>query len=180
MHPTGRRHRQVTWQKALWQGTLRVVDPVTFTFLLGRVGRLTESIATDVCARADLTPAELRVLSLLSHTDDGVASPRDVARFVVQTSGGLTATLNRLEQQGLVERRPDPADGRGRLIVLTDDGRVRHDDLVRSLVAATTGSIDADLADLAPSLRSLVESLERAAGLPSSAGFVAAPIRSPS
>ena len=106
------------------------MDPVTFTFLLGRLGRLTEAVATDVCARVDLTPAELRVLSYLAHSDGGTASPRSLARFIVQTSGGLTATLHRLEQQHLIERRPDPADGRGRLVVLTELGRARqHIDL---------------------------------------------------
>lgn len=155
------------------------MDPVTFTFLLGRLGRLTETVAVDVCAADDLTPAELRVLSLLAHRDGGMASPRDIARFVVQTSGGLTATLNRLEQQALIERRPDPADGRGKLVVLTPSGRERQDRVVRSLADATVGELDADLAELAPLLRSLVDSLERTAGLPSSAGFVATPIGSP-
>jgi DNA-binding MarR family transcriptional regulator len=154
------------------------MDPITFTFLLGRLGRLTETIATEVCARADLTPAELRVLSLLAHANAGVASPREIARFVVQTSGGLTATLNRLEQQELIERHPDPDDGRGRLVVLTDAGRTRQDEVVRSLADVTVGSFDADLTEIAPHLRSLVESLERTAGLPSSAGFVASPIGS--
>ena len=149
------------------------MDPVTFTFLLGRLGRLTEAVAAEVCSAA-----ELRVLSLLAHAEGGVASPREIARFVVQTSGGLTATLNRLEQDGLVERRPDPTDGRGRLVVLTGAGRTRQDEVVNALADATIGDIDTDLADLAPLLRSLVESLERTAGLPSSAGFVATPIGS--
>lgn len=155
------------------------MDPVTFTFLLGRLGRLTEAVAVDVCAAADLTPAELRVLSLLAHGDESTASPREIARFVVQTSGGLTATLNRLEQQGLVERRPDPSDGRGKLVVLTDAGHERQDRVVRSLADATVGPIESDLAELAPLLRSLVGSLERAAGLPSSSGFVASTAGTP-
>ena len=108
-----------------------------------------------------------------------LASPREIARFVVQTSGGLTATLNRLEQQGLVERQPDPADGRGKLVVLTDAGRARQDRVVLALADRTVSGVDHDLADLAPHLRSLVDSLERTAGLPSSAGFVATPIATP-
>ncbi len=155
------------------------MDPVTFTFLLGRLGRLTETVAVDACAAADLTPAELRVLSFLAQGAGGMASPREVARFVVQTSGGLTATLNRLEQQGLIERQPDPSDGRGRLVVLTASGRERQGRAVELLADATVAGIDTDLAELAPLVRSLVDSLERTAGLPSSAGFVATPIGSP-
>ena len=154
---------------------IRRVDPITFTLLLGRLGRLTETLATEVCAAEDMTPAELRVLSVLVHRDGGVASPRDVAAFVVQTSGGLTATLNRLEQQGLVERRPDPSDGRGRLVALTEAGRAVHDRTLGRLASTTTGSFDAaELAAAEPHLRLIIDALEREVGLPSSNGFVAA------
>ena len=37
----------------------------------------------------------------------------------------LTANLKPLERQGLVETAVDPADGRGRLLVLTTGGRKR-------------------------------------------------------
>jgi DNA-binding MarR family transcriptional regulator len=38
------------------------------------------------------------------------------------TSSGTTKRLDRLEQAGLVAREPDPADRRGTLISLTDEG----------------------------------------------------------
>lgn len=39
------------------------------------------------------------------------------------TRSRLTPAVNRLRQAGLVDRREDPADGRGRLAVLTAEGR---------------------------------------------------------
>ena len=39
------------------------------------------------------------------------------------SSGGMTNRLDRLERAGLVERRPDPKDRRGKLIALTREGR---------------------------------------------------------
>jgi DNA-binding MarR family transcriptional regulator len=39
------------------------------------------------------------------------------------TSSGATKRLDRLERAGLIARRPDPADRRGILIALTDEGR---------------------------------------------------------
>ena len=39
------------------------------------------------------------------------------------TSGGMTAALDRLERRGLLERVPNPADRRGSLVRLTDEGR---------------------------------------------------------
>ena len=107
-----------TCDKALWQGSFVTVDHLTSALLLGRLGRLTDSVTTDICAEA-ATPAENRVLAYLVHAAEHTARPSDVARFVVQTSGGLTATLSRLESAGLDERRPEPSDGRGKLIVLS-------------------------------------------------------------
>jgi DNA-binding MarR family transcriptional regulator len=39
------------------------------------------------------------------------------------SSGGMTARLDRLERAGLIERRPDPKDRRGKLIALSEQGR---------------------------------------------------------
>ena len=93
------RHRPsidpTTCRKALWKGSFIEVDPLTFTFLLGRLGRLTDSMTTDICAEAATTPAEIRVLAYLVHAPEHTARPSDVARFVVQTSGGLTADPTR-------------------------------------------------------------------------------------
>ena len=41
---------------------------------------------------------------------------------MILSSGGMTKRLDRLERAGLVERLPDPADRRGRLVALTDRG----------------------------------------------------------
>ena len=120
------------------------------------------------------TPAELRVLSLLSHQPHGAGSPSDIAQWVVQTSGGLTATLKRLEDDGHVERRPDPDDGRGRLVAITDAGRLAHDQVLGAVVERTSVVLgDVDPAVALDAVRDLTGAFERAAGLPSSHGFVA-------
>lgn len=157
--------------------TTQVADPTTFALLLGRLSRLNEAAVTAVCADRGTTPAEVRVLSLLVHRADGAASPSDIARFVVQTSGGLTATLRRLEADGNIERRSDPSDGRGRLVALTDSGRVFHERVIAAIVARTqTAVAGLDLESLDTTVRALVDAFERAEGSPSSAGFVAGSI----
>lgn len=149
-------------------------DLTTLTFLLGRLGRLNEALVTEVCADHGTTPAEVRVLSMLAHQSTGAASPRHVARFVVQTTGGLTATLGRLESAGLVERRPDPTDGRGRLVALTTEGREFQSAVMTAVVQRTAAVLDdLDLDRLDHAVRAAVVAFETAAGLPSSAGFVA-------
>ena len=39
----------------------------------------------------------------------------------------MTYLLDDLEQAGLIERRPEPADRRARRVVATDAGRARRD-----------------------------------------------------
>ena len=150
------------------------------TLLLGRLSRLNEAAVTDVCAEHGTTPAELRVMALLVHRPDRAASPSDIAAFVVQTSGGLTATLRRLESDGRVERSADPTDGRGRLVVLTESGAVFHDRVLDAVVARLAGvfaGLDLDGVDQV--IRDLVAGFERSEGSPSSAGFVAGVPASP-
>ena len=53
----------------------------------------------------------------------------------MQTSGGMTATLDRLEQQGLVTRAVDDADGRARRVRLTPAGRRFVRRVLRDLLA---------------------------------------------
>ncbi|HEX2979897.1 MAG TPA: MarR family transcriptional regulator [Anaerolineaceae bacterium] len=59
----------------------------------------------------------LRILSL-----EGVSTPSKLARHTGLTSGATTAMLDRLEKAGLIERRPNPDDRRGTLIVPAESG----------------------------------------------------------
>lgn len=51
----------------------------------------------------------------------GLATPSELARHTGLTSGATTAMLDRLEKAHLIERRPNPQDRRGTLIVLTNE-----------------------------------------------------------
>jgi DNA-binding MarR family transcriptional regulator len=151
-----------------------MADPTTFALLLGRLARLNEAVVAEICADHGTTPAELRVLSLLVHRPERSASPSDIADFVVQTSGGLTATLRRLETAALVERVADPADGRGRLVVLTAAGEAVQTEVLAAVVARLERiTADVDLPTAATVVRALVEAFETDGGLPSTAGFTA-------
>jgi DNA-binding MarR family transcriptional regulator len=50
-----------------------------------------------------------------------LATPSELARYTGLTSGATTAMLDRLEKARLIERRPNPQDRRGTLIVLTNE-----------------------------------------------------------
>jgi len=56
----------------------------------------------------------------------GLATPSELARYTGLTSGATTVVLDRLEKAHLIERRPNPQDRRGTLIVLTNE---RNDEI---------------------------------------------------
>ena len=62
-----------------------------------------------------LNPTDMECLRLLFLK--GVSTPTELARHTGLTSGATTAMLDRLEKAGLIERRPNPDDRRGTLIV---------------------------------------------------------------
>jgi DNA-binding MarR family transcriptional regulator len=76
----------------------------------------------------------------------------------------MTARIDRLQKAGWVERRPNPADGRGTLVALTDAGRalideavVAHIDNQRALLAALS---EAEQVQLSKLLGKLLAGLE--------------------
>jgi DNA-binding MarR family transcriptional regulator len=68
----------------------------------------------------DLTAAQVRLAQRLSPHGIRVTDLAEQARVTKQTAGAL---VDELQRAGYVERRPDPADARARLVVLTERGR---------------------------------------------------------
>lgn len=136
----------------------------TLTLMLTRLARLNEEFLHKHCFASGTTAAEFRVLSMLCHTDlEGPISPTTISEWIVQTSGGLSATLGRLQERGLVDRVEDPADGRSLLVQITPDGRTLHDHLFAELLRnyePVLGAVDPDPA--LSTVRSLIEGFETA------------------
>jgi DNA-binding MarR family transcriptional regulator len=75
----------------------------------------------------------------------------------------VTNIMQRLEQQGLVSRRPNPNDGRGLLASLTEEGREVMERATKDLVATGFG-LDALGEDGQQSLFGLLRGVRLAAG----------------
>lgn len=64
-------------------------------------------------------------------------NPTELQRQSLLTSGAMTNRIDRVEAQGLVERRPDPADRRGVIVRLTPAGRALADKAIAVHFRAT-------------------------------------------
>lgn len=67
-----------------------------------------------------ITPAHMSVLFALEH---GEAPQKAIAESASVKQETMTATLNRMERDGLISRRPNPDDGRSMLVALTPKAR---------------------------------------------------------
>src|SRR5580692_11320289 len=96
--------------------------------IFGRLNEAAERVMREqmnpLFAKAGLQAGEFDVLATLRRSGDPyMLSPTQLYEAAMISSGGMTNRLDRLERAGLIERRPDPNDRRGKLIALTADGR---------------------------------------------------------
>ena len=75
----------------------------------------------EVAGFGDLTPTQTAVLSRLEK--NGPASMSDLAAAERMRPQSMAATLAAIQEHGLIERTPDPEDGRRQLVSLTEAGR---------------------------------------------------------
>src|SRR5689334_21952613 len=68
-----------------------------------------------------MCPSDFAVLEALLHK--GPLPVNTIGRKVLLTSGSITTAVDRLESQGLVERRAHPTDRRARIVHLTAEGK---------------------------------------------------------
>lgn len=92
----------------------------------------------------DLTFTEFLILEALFHK--GPLLLGDVQKKISLSSGGVTYTVDRLAEKGLVERRECPTDRRARYAALTPKGEV----LIGRIFPAHAHSIQETMAALSP------------------------------
>jgi DNA-binding MarR family transcriptional regulator len=140
---------------------------------LARLGVLIEAFQHDVLQPFGLTPSDYGVLASLRRAGPPYSlNPSQLYSLLRRSSGGMTKILKRLEQSGLVERTPDPEDGRGSRVTLTARGLSLQDRVFRAFVNATRGLVaplpaprlaaaDAALGDLLEAFEVRAEELAR-------------------
>ncbi|WP_213815429.1 MarR family winged helix-turn-helix transcriptional regulator [Glaciihabitans sp. dw_435] len=87
--------------------------------LLSTAARLVEHAWVEALAEMGLTHAGLIALHLL---DAGPLNQTDLAQRARVQTQTMSRTIDRLERQGFVERRPDDKDRRRQLVSRTESG----------------------------------------------------------
>lgn len=98
----------------------RLIDDIGF--LLSRAGGLLIASANSALTPFGLKARSYSVLMTAAEHRDGV-NQRRVAEILALDPSQIVAIVDDLERQGLVERRPDAADRRNKLIFATRKGR---------------------------------------------------------
>jgi DNA-binding MarR family transcriptional regulator len=136
--------------------------------ITGRIVRLSglfQQTLAAAFAPLGINDADYGILAALRRSGAPYElTPTDLARQRMMTSGGMTAAIDRVERKGLVARVPNPADRRGSLVRLTDEGldivnqaMVRQVDAEHELVS---GLATKDRERLPGLLRTLLLALE--------------------
>ncbi|MBB1257562.1 MarR family winged helix-turn-helix transcriptional regulator [Streptomyces alkaliterrae] len=86
-----------------------------------------------------LTFARYEALVLLTFSKHGELPMSKIGERLMVHPTSVTNTVDRLMRAGLVDKRPNPNDGRGTLASITDRGREVCDEATRDLMAMDFG-----------------------------------------
>jgi DNA-binding MarR family transcriptional regulator len=133
--------------------------------LRGSIGLLARRVRQASQSDGDLTWTERATLGRLERS--GPATSAEMARLEQISPQSMGTTLAELERRGLVERRPDPEDGRRIVVSVTAEGqltrRTRRDaqteQLAKILSAEFTRSELQHLMAAAPLVERLAQNL---------------------
>jgi DNA-binding MarR family transcriptional regulator len=95
-----------------------------------------------------LSFARYEALVLLAFSRRGALPLRVIGERLMVHPTSVTNTVDRLERDGLVRRRPNPRDGRGTLAEITESGREVVTRSTADLMAARFGMAGYDLLEL--------------------------------
>jgi len=119
---------RIELRRRQWSKEMPALD-TTGMAILGRARVITLSVRPAIEKVFDgfgLDTGDFDVLSTLLRAGPPYSlRPTELFRWLMITSGGLTARLSRLEKRNLVMRTPDPADRRSLLVALTPEGLER-------------------------------------------------------
>ena len=139
-------------------------DPPAFRIFneIGIISQLSSAVMERILPHG-LSMAQFGVLNHFVRLG-GERTPARLAAAFQVTRGAMTNTLARLEAQGFVTMRPDPEDGRGKIVAITTAGQQAREDAL-ALLMGEIGKLDDKvdwqaLAEILPQLEALRKVLD--------------------
>jgi len=105
-----------------WAADLGLPADVGIVARLVRLDLFLRRILDEITAAEGIAVADYLVLAVVRRSPDHRATPGRICEVLDRTSGGMTATLDRLTTAGWVTRSPDPADRRRVVVACTPSG----------------------------------------------------------
>lgn len=136
------------------------VSPLEVLSRVTRLARHLDRARSAAFAAHGLENWEFDVLAALRRSGPPYElSPGQLVADTLVTSGTMTNRIDRLAARDLVRRRPDPDDGRGVLVHLTDTGRTLVDTALADLLDRERSLLAVLAADDGPQLAALLRRL---------------------
>ena len=132
----------------------RIEDCISF--VVGKAAQQVTRRARELLAPFGVTPGQYAVLKVLADAE--ALSGAEIGKRMQLDSASVTGVLDRMESQGLAERRPDPKDRRAQLVAATAKARrmlPRLDREMDRLNAEADAAMGGDRVRLQSSLRRL-------------------------
>lgn len=152
----------VDLRRAQWAAELPDLDTAGMA-ILGRMRWITLNLRPPIeaiFAQYGLDSGEFDVIATLRRSGPPYClRPTELYRWLMISSGGLTARLTRLEKAGLITRRPDPEDARSMLVQLTPEGATLTERAFREDMAFESKVLDALTAEERTTLETLLRKL---------------------
>lgn len=125
-----------------------------------RLSDVVERYYDSICERFDVSLSGMGVLTALARSAPRELTLAELNRDILVTSGGITFVAARLERQGLLSKRSNPADGRAVLVQLTRKGRKVANELIDAIAHADTAALGAFDANELSAINSVLTSLQ--------------------
>jgi DNA-binding MarR family transcriptional regulator len=119
-----------------------------------RLGRRLIAMEEPILERHGVTMWAYVVLTALRESDGPTRTQAALAQSIGADKTRLIPTLDDLQRRGLIEREPDPADRRVRLLGLTAEGQ-RKQRAIQAEIRAAEDDLLRDVADPAAFVRTL-------------------------
>ena len=123
----------------IWEQKFGPADAMAAVTSIMRAQQLLQAELDGLLRPHGLTFARYEALILLTFSRRGALPLRVIGERLMVHPTSVTNTIDRLEEQGMVVRRPNPRDGRGTLAEITRRGRETAGRATADLMAARFG-----------------------------------------